>query len=169
MQRTHAVVDSPIDPLTLVAQDGVLCGLYMTVAGRGADPDDVGERDDPGFAAVAEQLAEYFAGDRTEFTVPFTMHGNDFQRRVWDALTRIPYGATWSYKQLAEEVDPDAGYEMARAVGGANGANPIAIIVPCHRVIGADGSLVGYGGGLPRKRFLLDLEAPAEERAARLF
>jgi methylated-DNA-[protein]-cysteine S-methyltransferase len=167
VRRTHAIIDSPIDPLTLVAQDGVLCGLHMTVSSTGAD--DLGDRDDAGFADVAEQLAEYFAGERTEFTVPFTMHGNDFQRRVWDTLTRIPYGTTWSYKQLAHEVEPDSGYEMARAVGGANGANPISIIVPCHRVIGSDGSLVGYGGGLPRKRFLLDLEASEEERAARLF
>lgn len=169
MSRTHTMVESPIGPLTLVAEDGVLCGLHMDVTGRAPGGDELGGRDDAGFGEVVGQLAEYFAGDRTDFDVPLVMHGNDFQRRVWDALTRIPYGTTWSYKQLAQEIDPASGYEMARAVGGANGANPISIIVPCHRVIGADGSLVGYGGGLERKRFLLELEAPAEVRAARLF
>lgn len=169
MARTHATIDSPIGTLTLVADDGVLCGLYTDVPERGPSADERGERDDGGFGAVAEQLGEYFAGERTEFTVPLVLHGNAFQLRVWEALQRIPYGVTWSYTELAHEVEPGSGYEMARAVGGANGANPISIVVPCHRVIGADGSLVGYGGGLPRKRFLLDLEAPAEVRAARLF
>lgn len=169
MARTHTTIDSPIGTLTLVADDRVLCGLYTDVPERGPSVTELGVRDDQGFGDVTEQLDEYFAGVRTEFTVPFTMHGNDFQRRVWDALTRIPYGVTWSYTELAQEVEPGGGYQLARAVGGANGANPISIIVPCHRVIGADGSLVGYGGGLPRKRFLLDLEAPEQVREARLF
>lgn len=169
MHRTHALVDSPIDPLLLVAEDGVLCGLYTGAEQRDLGADELGTLDPTAFAAVTAELNEYFAGERTEFTVSYTLHGNSFQRRVWETLTRIPHGTTWSYKQLAEEVEPGSGYQMARAVGSANGANPISIIVPCHRVIGSDGSLVGYGGGLPRKRFLLDLEATEDVRAARLF
>ena len=98
------------------------------------------------------QLEEYFAGHRREFDLPLRLHGTQFQRRVWDVLTEIPYGVTWSYGQLAKRIDhPNA----SRAVGLANGRNPISILVPCHRVIGANGSLTGYGGGLDRKQWLL--------------
>jgi methylated-DNA-[protein]-cysteine S-methyltransferase len=108
------------------------------------------------FEEVRIQLAEYFAGRRTAFGLPLAMAGSPFQRRVWRALQEIPYGETTSYGEIARRVGvPSA----PRAVGVANGQNPVAVIVPCHRVIGADGSLTGYGGGLERKRRLLDLEA----------
>jgi methylated-DNA-[protein]-cysteine S-methyltransferase len=104
---------------------------------------------------AARQLKEYFAGTRRKFDLRLRMQGTDFQQRVWRTLTEIPYGETWSYGQLAKHIgSPNA----SRAVGLANGRNPIAVIVPCHRVIGADGSLTGFGGGLPRKRWLLTHE-----------
>jgi methylated-DNA-[protein]-cysteine S-methyltransferase len=106
-------------------------------------------------AAAARQLAEYFAGQRTEFDLPLEMAGTDFQRRVWAALRQIPYGETVSYGELARGLGKAS---ASRAVGLANGKNPFAVVVPCHRVVGSDGSLTGYGGGLDRKRFLLALE-----------
>jgi O-6-methylguanine DNA methyltransferase len=104
---------------------------------------------------AVDQLGRYFAGERAQFTCPLDLHGTPFQLKVWNALTRIPYGETRSYAEIAREI----GHPSAvRAVGAANGANPIAIIVPCHRVIGSNGSLTGYGGGLPTKAWLLALE-----------
>lgn len=153
--RVHTTVDSPVGPLRLVATDGVLSGCYLD--GQRHRPDDAafGVRDDGPFAEAAAQLADYFAGARTAFDLPLRLEGTAFQRRVWDALRTIPYGETWSYGQLAAEIgSPGA----SRAVGLANGRNPVAIVVPCHRVVGADGRLTGYGGGLERKRALLDLE-----------
>jgi methylated-DNA-[protein]-cysteine S-methyltransferase len=114
------------------------------------------QRDDAAFPDVRRQLGEYFAGERTTFELELHLDGTAFQRTVWHALTEIPYGETISYGELARRIGrPD----RARAVGTANGQNPIAVIVPCHRVIGANGKLVGYGGGLENKRRLLDLEA----------
>jgi methylated-DNA-[protein]-cysteine S-methyltransferase len=109
----------------------------------------------PVLAAAQRQLAEYFAGERTEFDLPLSMRGTPFQLKVWAALQRIEYGTTRSYGQIAAEI---GAFGAARAVGAANHDNPIAIVVPCHRVIGANGSLVGYGGGLDQKRALLELE-----------
>ena len=156
---THVAIDSPIGPLTLVAADGHLTGLYMD-AQRYRPGDEVlgspGKEDAEPFASAAEQLAAYFAGQLTDFDLPLAPAGTQFQRAVWAALRQIPYGDTWSYGQLAGKIGSPA---AVRAVGLANGRNPIAVVVPCHRVIGADGSLTGYGGGLSRKRFLLDLEA----------
>ena len=162
---TYTRIDSPVGELTLVGDGGVLTGLYM--AGGRHVPALAGERDDTGFADATEQLGEYFAGERRVFTVPVRLAGSDFQRLVWEALTRIPYGQTRSYGQLAAEMGlvPQA----VRAVGAANGRNPVSIVVPCHRVIGADGSLTGYAGGVERKRFLLDLERPATTGAQTLF
>lgn len=164
--RIHTVTPSPIGDLTLVAQDGALTGLSMGSQNRTADAARLGERNDSGLAEAAAQLSEYFAGERTDFDLPLRLHGDDFQQRVWALLREIPYGETRSYGDLARALG-DLG--LSRAVGAANHANPVAIVVPCHRVIGADGSLVGYGGGLDRKRFLLALEEPEEKRAARLF
>jgi methylated-DNA-[protein]-cysteine S-methyltransferase len=113
------------------------------------------ERDDTAFSDAVEQLEAYFAGERREFDVELDPVGTDFQRRVWDALLTIPYGETRSYGYIAEQIGAPG---ASRAVGLANGRNPIGIIVPCHRVIGANGSLTGYGGGLERKQLLLDLE-----------
>ena len=161
MSRTHTVVPSPIGPLTVVAEDGALVRLAMSPPGRFVDAE-IGERRDEGFGDVVAQLGEYFAGERTAFDLPLHPVGSDFELAVWEQLTLIPYGETRSYGYVAKAVGEPGG---AQAVGAANGRNPLAIVVPCHRVIGADGSLVGFGGGLPRKRFLLDLE----QRADRLF
>ncbi|GLZ14815.1 methylated-DNA--protein-cysteine methyltransferase [Actinomadura sp. NBRC 104425] len=166
--RTHAVLDSPVGPLTLVAHDGVLCGLYVDAQRHRPPQERFGLRaaiaDEP-FAAAAEQLKAYFAGELTTFDLPLALHGTPFQLRVWEALREIPYGETVSYGELAREIGrPTA----ARAVGLANGRNPISIIVPCHRVIGSTGGLTGYGGGLERKRFLLDFERRTAMGAALL-
>ena len=155
MSTTHTIIDSPLGAITLVARDGALAGLYFTEHTHRPDATTFGARADTGFEAASEQVAEYFAGQRTSFDLPLGPSGNAFQQRVWELLRRIPYGETRSYGQLATELgDPG----LARAVGAANGQNPIGVIVPCHRVIGANGKLVGYAGGLERKQFLLDLE-----------
>jgi methylated-DNA-[protein]-cysteine S-methyltransferase len=154
--RVHTVVDSPVGALTLVAHDGVLAGLYMDLQRHRPLDEMFGAPDPTPFTEVLSQLKEYFAGQRTDFDVALTLAGTPFQRTVWAALREIPYGETESYGQLAERIGrPGA----ARAVGLANGRNPIGIIVPCHRVVGATGTLTGYGGGLARKQYLLNLEA----------
>ena len=173
-RRSHTVVDSPVGPITLLATDGRLTGLYLSErrhppaaeqfgaevgAGQfGAGQFGAGQFEAPGggpLGAAAAQLSKYFAGRLTSFDLPVTMAGTAFQRLVWSALRDIPYGSTISYGELAALIGrPSA----ARAVGLANGRNPISIIVPCHRVVGSDGSLTGYGGGLERKRYLLGLE-----------
>ncbi|KAA2254505.1 methylated-DNA--[protein]-cysteine S-methyltransferase [Solihabitans fulvus] len=158
--RSHTVLDSPVGPLTAVAVDGVLAGLYMHEQRHRPPAETFGVPDDEPFGAVADQLADYFAGRRTEFDLPMTFLGTPFQRRVWTALLDIPYGETVSYGELAERIgSPTA----ARAVGLANGKNPISLIVPCHRVVGANGDLTGYGGGIDRKRQLLAFERGAED------
>ena len=160
-QRAHIVVPSPIGSLTLVAEHGKLTGLYMDTQGRQPDGNVLGGTGDPAcqpFASAVRQLEDYFAGRMTAFDLPLEPAGTQFQRRVWAALETIPYGETWSYGQLARAI---GNASASRAVGLANGRNPIAVIIPCHRVIGSDGSLTGYGGGLDRKRYLLSLEANA--------
>jgi len=131
------------------------------------EPDRAGwEPADTAFAAAVDQLEEYFAGQRTEFELELELAGTPFQRRVWSALMTIPYGQTRSYGEIAMQLDAPG---ASRAVGLANGRNPIAIIVPCHRVIGANGKLTGYGGGLSRKRALLDLETAKASTTPTLF
>lgn len=154
--RTHTVVDSPVGALVLAASDGVLAGIYMEQSRYPPTPELLGQLVDPAeFASVVDQLAGYFAGSRRVFDVPVALVGTPFQQRVWAALREIPFGETISYRELAERIgQPTA----SRAVGLANGRNPINIIVPCHRVIGSGGSLTGYGGGLHRKRHLIDFE-----------
>ncbi len=148
-------VPSPLGVLTLAGTGELLTHLALP----GDDPASrhTGWRQDrDAFAPVVDQLDAYFAGDRSGFDVALALDGTEFQRQVWAALVEIPYGQTRSYGDIARRIGrPGA----SRAVGSANNANPVAIIVPCHRVIGADGSLVGYGGGLDRKQHLLDLEA----------
>jgi methylated-DNA-[protein]-cysteine S-methyltransferase len=159
--REHVILPSPIGSLTLVAEAGELTALYMDAQQHRPDASSLGVPGDPDaapFAAASRQLADYFAGQLTEFDLPLAPAGTPFQRRVWAALQAIPYGQTWSYAQLAGKIGQAT---AVRAVGLANGRNPIALVIPCHRVIGSDGSLTGYGGGLDRKRFLLDLEARA--------
>jgi methylated-DNA-[protein]-cysteine S-methyltransferase len=151
----YTTVDSPIGELLLLGDGDVLHGLYMQAGRKPIRIRPGWQRDDAAFPEVRDQLAEYFAGARTSFDLRMHFEGSSFQRAVWHALTEIPYGQTISYGELARRIGrPD----LARAVGTANGQNPIAVIVPCHRVIGADGKLVGYGGGLENKRLLLDLE-----------
>ncbi|MEV5827269.1 methylated-DNA--[protein]-cysteine S-methyltransferase [Spirillospora sp. NPDC052242] len=159
MRTTHTVLESKVGPLTVVVTDGALSGLYMQDQRHRPAQETFGfPTDDPGekpFAQVAEQLDAYFAGDLTEFDVPIAMNGTPFQQRVWAALQHIPYGETVTYGELAQEIgSPTA----SRAVGLANGKNPISVIVPCHRVVGSNGDLTGYGGGIERKRYLLDFE-----------
>ena len=145
-----------------------LVRFNLSAAGAAAvDRDAV--RDEGAIADVRRQVEEYCAGERTEFAIERAAHGTDFQRAVWEALMDIPYGETRSYGEIAKAIGQP---EAARGVGAANAANPIALIVPCHRVIGADGSLTGYGGGLPLKRALLAHEAehrPARARTGTLF
>lgn len=154
-ERAHIVLDSPVGPLTLVAAGGALVGLYLTDQRHRPAEEIFGPADPAPFIEAAAQLGEYFAGDRTEFDLPLAPAGTAFQRAVWRALLEIPYGRTISYGQLAAGIGTPT---ASRAVGMANGRNPIGIIVPCHRVVGATGDLTGYGGGLERKRQLLTLE-----------
>lgn len=154
-ERMHTVIDSPVGPLTLVATDGALCGIYMHGQRHRPAAETFGPPDVTGFTDVIEQLYGYFDGSRARFEVPMAFVGTEFQNRVWTALRDIPYGHTVSYGQLAEAIGNPA---ASRAVGLANGRNPISIIVPCHRVVGSTGDLTGYGGGLERKRFLLEFE-----------
>jgi methylated-DNA-[protein]-cysteine S-methyltransferase len=165
--RTHTVMPSPLGEITLVAEDGSLTGCYMELHMRSTDDEDrLGERDDDSLSAAVAQLTGYFAGERTDFSLPLAPRGDEFQLRVWALLREIPYGQTRSYGDLARALGD---VNLSQRVGWANGRNPISIIVPCHRVIGADGSLVGYAGGLDRKRFLLALEEPPADEASRLF
>ena len=157
------MLDSPLGPLLMTAGETGISGLYMDTdleghIGPGADWVEDAAR----FEEARRQLDEYFAGHRAEFDLPLSPRGTAFQREVWAALRTIPYGEVRSYGQIAAQIGrPGA----SRAVGLANGRNPISVIVPCHRVIGASGALTGYGGGLPRKRLLLDLEARGREPA----
>jgi methylated-DNA-[protein]-cysteine S-methyltransferase len=148
MPRT--VVDSPIGPLGLIASDVALQGVVFD--GRGIRS----EGSAPVLDEAARQLTAYFEGDLVTFDLPLEPHGTDFQRQCWLALATIPYGQTVSYGEQARRLG--LGSEKARAVGAANGSNPLPIVLPCHRVIGADGSLTGFGGGLHVKRFLLEHE-----------
>jgi methylated-DNA-[protein]-cysteine S-methyltransferase len=150
---SHAVFESPLGPLTLVERDGALAGLYM--AEHRHMPPVPGDRDDSILPDLQEQLTAYFARELKDFDVRVAVAGTPFQQQVWAGLGQIPYGETWSYAELARHIgSPTA----VRAVGLANGRNPVSIVVPCHRVVGSNGSLTGYGGGLERKRLLLDLE-----------
>ncbi|MFH9549911.1 methylated-DNA--[protein]-cysteine S-methyltransferase [Streptomyces sp. NPDC017435] len=162
--KQHTITDSPYGPLTLVADDGVLCGLYMTGQRHRPPEEKFGPRDETLFGDAEDQLKAYFAGELKEFGLELRLHGTPFQRSVWDELRKIPYGETRTYGELAAALgSPSA----SRAVGLANGKNPVGIIVPCHRVIGAGGGLTGYGGGLERKQRLLEFEGAT--RAPALF
>ncbi|MFI8435617.1 methylated-DNA--[protein]-cysteine S-methyltransferase [Streptomyces sp. NPDC079020] len=162
----HTVTDSPYGPLTLVATDGVLSAVYMTEQRHRPPEETFGVSDPRPFPEAIRQLEAYFAGELTEFDLPLRLAGTPFQRRVWEELLKIPYGETRSYGELAEALGkPNA----SRAVGLANGKNPVSIVVPCHRVIGASGSLTGYGGGLDRKRRLLAFESGRDNDVPALF
>jgi methylated-DNA-[protein]-cysteine S-methyltransferase len=155
MQAT-TTLETPIGRLTLTARGGLLTGLYMEehrYAPSLPGPQEHGNR---GFAEAIDQIKAYFTGALKRFDLPLSLDGTRFQKQVWAGLLEIPYGETVSYGELAQRVGKPG---AARAVGLANGRNPVSIIVPCHRVIGANGSLVGYGGGLDRKVWLLQHEA----------
>lgn len=161
MSTTHTIVGSPLGNLTVVGEHGALTGLYFDQHRR--RPVSFGRRTDTGFEEARVQLGEYFAGERTRFELPLAPAGDQFQLLVWHKLAEIPYGETRSYGDLARELGD---VSLAQKVGVANGRNPLCVIIPCHRVVGADGSLTGYAGGLERKRWLIDLEQPT---MARLF
>ena len=148
---TYTTYESPLGTLLLVAEDGVIVRLALP----GATPEPSWSRDDKGFGEAREQLADYFAGKRRDFDLPLAPRGTRFEMKVWDALRKIPYGETVSYGDIARAIGNPRG---ARAVGQANNRNPIAIVVPCHRVIASGGKIGGYGGGVPAKRKLLELE-----------
>lgn len=148
-------IDSPLGVLTLHSDGAALTGLFMTSSKGKPEGDPTWRRDPAVFADVVAQLNSYFAGTLRTFDVPLAASGTPFQQRVWSALREIPYSETRSYRDIAERIGSP---KAVRAVGLANGRNPISVIVPCHRVVGANGSLTGYGGGLSNKQLLLDLE-----------
>jgi methylated-DNA-[protein]-cysteine S-methyltransferase len=170
MTTRHAVIDSALGELTIVADDDALTGLYFRHHWYRPSADMFGPRvdaqSDELLARAQTQLTDYLAGLRTDFDLPITLHGDAVQHRVWDLLTTIPYGDTVTYSELAAVL---ADGTTAQEVGQAVGRNPLSIVVPCHRVVGRNGQLTGYAGGLKRKQFLLELEEPAEVKAARLF
>ncbi|WP_329101639.1 methylated-DNA--[protein]-cysteine S-methyltransferase [Micromonospora sp. NBC_01699] len=169
MATRHTLVETGLGQITLVADDENLVGLYFPhhwypptaeMLGGYVDADS-----DALFTATAGQLHEYLVGGRTGFDIPLALVGNAFQQRVWAMLREIPYGATTTYGALADEL---GNRSLAQMVGQAVGHNPVSVLVPCHRVVGRDGKLTGYAGGLPRKRMLLDLEEPPAAPAPRL-
>jgi methylated-DNA-[protein]-cysteine S-methyltransferase len=170
MNTRHAVIDSPLGALTLVAEDDALTGLYFRHHWYRPTAEALGRRVDAKtdvlLAAAQAQLTDYLAGRRHGFNLPTRLNGDEAQERVWHLLSTIPYGETITYGELAAAVGDGTN---AREVGQSVGRNPLSIIVPCHRVIGRNGQLTGYAGGLKRKQFLLELEEPSEVKAARLF
>jgi methylated-DNA-[protein]-cysteine S-methyltransferase len=155
------LMDSPVGEMRIVERDGVITDIEFFPFRPKIDGRPIGERDDahPVLARAVEQLTAYFARDLKEFDLPLAPHGSEFQRRVWDALRGIGYGETASYGEIAHRLGMTNA--ASRAVGAANGRNPIAIVIPCHRVIGANGTLTGYAGGLERKQTLLGIEQDA--------
>ncbi|GAB3363221.1 methylated-DNA--[protein]-cysteine S-methyltransferase [Modestobacter lapidis] len=162
LTRNHRVIDSPLGPLTLVGEAGVLTGVWFDRHTRRPGAATLGQHDAAALEDAATQLDEYFAGHRSTFDLAVSPAGTDFEQSVRRLVSEIPYGETRSYGQLAGELGDPA---LAQAVGAANGRNPVCIVIPCHRVIGADGRLVGYVGGLDRKRDLLDRESRWSGRA----
>ena len=163
---THTTIESRLGDLTVVAQDGAVTGLYFPHHWYLPDLASFGDRNDTGFDDIRDQLSDYLAGARRHFDVPVHAQGDEFQERVWDLLTRIPYGETVTYGELARDLG-DA--TTAQQVGAAVGRNPACILIPCHRVVGTGGKLTGYAGGLRRKRFLLDTERDVARPPSRLF
>lgn len=170
MSRRHVVVDTDLGPITLTAMGGAVAGLYFRhhirrPAQLRLGPE-VAASVDPLLGEAARQLHAYLFGERADFDLPLTAEGNDFQRAVWGIVARIPRGERTTYGCIAGQLGDRT---IAYRVGQAVGANPLCILVPCHRVVGANGALTGYAGGLQRKRALLELEEPAPVRAGRLF
>lgn len=155
----HVIIDSPIGLLTLVRDEAGLTGVYYPGHWTRPDRNSFGPKvdagDDAGFDETIAQLSEYFAGERRDFDLPLNPRGSDQAQRVWRLIAEIPYGQTTSYGELATRLDGDLN---PRDIGGFVGQNPLSILIPCHRVVGAGGKLTGYAGGLQRKRYLLELE-----------
>ena len=162
----HTTIQSSLGDLTVVTRDGVVTGLYFPQHWHRPDRGGFGPYREIGFDEVRKQLGEYLAGERRDFDVPVEAAGSPHQGRVWSLITRIPYGETVSYGELARKL---GGGITPQEIGAAVGLNPVCILIPCHRVVGAGGSLTGYAGGLRRKRALLDLEQDVVGRSARLF
>ena len=162
MSNFHNIISSPVGQLTLIASDrGLAAVLWENEAPKRVGIDKGEQRDDfPLLVATAQQLREYFDGARKIFELPLDFYGTEFQQQVWQALLTIPYGHTRSYLQIAQQIGNE---KSVRAVGAANGKNPISIIAPCHRVIGSSGKLTGFAGGLEAKAFLLQMESPAQQ------
>ncbi|GAB3143954.1 methylated-DNA--[protein]-cysteine S-methyltransferase [Amycolatopsis sp. NPDC004378] len=160
----HTVADSPIGELTLVGSGEVVRGLYFPHHWTRPDRTTFGPRDDTAFPSAVEQLKEYFAGRRREFDVPVLAEGPAFEQAVWAEIAKIPYGSTATYGELARSVGA-----LPHEVGAAVGRNPLSILVACHRVVGKDGKLTGYAGGVKRKQFLLELERPPASESGRLW
>jgi methylated-DNA-[protein]-cysteine S-methyltransferase len=170
MNIRHAVFESPLGELTLVAEDDALTGLYFRHHWYRPAEDRMGPRveakSDELLAKAQAQLTDYLAGRTNSFNLPTRLHGDENQQRIWHLLSTIPYGETLTYGELAATL---ADGTSARQVGQAVGRNPLSIVIPCHRVVGKNGQLTGYAGGLKRKQLLLELEEPSEVKAARLF
>jgi methylated-DNA-[protein]-cysteine S-methyltransferase len=170
MNTRHAVIESPLGELSLVAEGDSLTGLYFRHHWYMPGEDLLGSRVDTDsdalLAKAQTQLTDYLAGRTQCFNLPIRLHGDEAQQRVWKLLSTIPYGETVTYGELAAALGDGT---TAQGVGQAVGRNPVSIIVPCHRVVGRNGQLTGYAGGLNRKQFLLDLEEPSEMKATRLF
>jgi methylated-DNA-[protein]-cysteine S-methyltransferase len=164
-RRYYQEMPSPIGVLTLVSDGTHINVVHMGPLAEVAGTHSEWQESPAHLAQAHDQLAAYFAGELRQFTLPLAARGTAFQQRVWSGLVRIPFATTWSYGALAEEIGSPG---SARAVGAANGRNPIAIVVPCHRVIGANGKLVGFGGGLDRKQWLLEHEARCVARSEQL-
>jgi methylated-DNA-[protein]-cysteine S-methyltransferase len=162
----HTTIQSSLGDLTVVTRDGAVSGLYFPHHWHRPDRGGFGQYRETGFDEVGKQLGEYLSGARRDFDVPVEAVGSPHQRRVWDLITRVPYGETVSYGELARELGDGV---TPREVGATVGLNPVSILIPCHRVVGTGGSLTGYAGGLRRKRALLDLEQQVAGRSARLF
>jgi len=166
MNHEHLTIESPLGPLTLRASEAGLTQIRFLDGEGPRAPEPEGPQGGALVEEAARQLEAYFAGTRTDFDLPLAPEGTDFMKSVWKELLRIPFGATISYGELAQRVgDPNA----SRAVGSANGKNPLPIVIPCHRVIGADGSLTGFAGGVGLKRRLLDHEGALPETTPSLF
>lgn len=170
MYNRHASVETTLGTLRMVASDAALTGIYFphhwVKPERATLGAEVSAEADPVLAESARQLREYLAGERVEFDLPTAASGDAFQERVWAMLNEIPFGQTTTYGELAERLGDSS---LARMVGRAVGHNPLSIVVPCHRVVGKDGKLTGYAGGLERKQFLLALEEPEPAVTGRLF
>jgi methylated-DNA-[protein]-cysteine S-methyltransferase len=170
MSARHTVIDTDLGPITIVADGDTITGLYFDRHARRPGQQAFGPAvpmaGDPLLAEAGRQLLEYLAGQRSAFDLPLDGGGDDFQRSVWQIVSRVPYGRTTTYGSIAEQLGDRT---LAQNVGRAVGANPLCVFVPCHRVLGANGALTGYAGGLRRKRALLELEEPAALATGRLF